>query len=406
MKAIIWILIPSFACLVSFANLRATGDEVATPMELAGRLRDADPEIRLEAVRALKQLGPQAKTAVLGLSDALEDKEPLIRIEAARALGAIGPDAKAAIPALVKRLDDKDAVRSEGAVWFAAAKALGEIGPASMPHLMPILEAEDWTRFIPVAEALYRIGPEARQAVPHLLSALKHKSDVEHIRNASIYALGGIGAATEEVVSRLIALVRHDSFHTQYFACRALGEIGPKAAAATPALIKAATTGVSSVRRHAARALGRIHPVDDSVVALLVSMLDDKSYSVRVEAALALGKFGSTAKSALPDLMRTAQDKKRRIQVEAARSIWKLTGDAEKILPVLINELENFDNSISAAQLLGEMGVAATQAISALQKTTQSEDPETSQAAVDALEKIQPDGGTLTGPPDPQPQGR
>lgn len=384
-------MILSIALLATSLTLPTVGSDDLSLMELTGRLQDANPEMRLEAVRALKQLGPQAKTAVLRLSDALEDKEPLIRIEAARALGAIGPEAKATIPALIKRFGDKDQVRLEGAVWFAAAKALGEIGPASMPHLMPILEAEDWSRFTPVAEALYGIGPEARQAVPHLLNALKNKSDVEDIRNASIYALGGIGVATENVVSRLIMFVRLDNFHTQYYACRALGEIGPKAAAATPALIKAATIGVSSVRRHAARALGRIRPDDDSVVLLLVTLLDDKSHSVRVEAAVALGNCGAAAMSALPDLMRAAQNKKRRIQVEAARSIWKLTGDAEKILSVLINELENLDNSISAAQLLGEMENAAAPAVTALQQAANSEDPETQDAATEALRQIQSD---------------
>lgn len=61
-----------------------------------------------------------------------------------------------------------------------------------------------------------------------------------------------------------------------------------------------------------------------------------------------------------------------------------------KILPVLIDELWNLDNSIQAAQLLGEMVAAARPAIPALQKATQSEAPETSQVAA-ALTGIRPD---------------
>lgn len=83
---------------------------------------DSRPEVRMRAVRALGNVGPEIPEVVPALIAALADPEPEIRRQAVLALLKFGPGAKAAIPALTAAREDADeTVRS------LAAKALEQI---------------------------------------------------------------------------------------------------------------------------------------------------------------------------------------------------------------------------------------------------------------------------------------
>ncbi|MBX7168553.1 MAG: HEAT repeat domain-containing protein [Pirellulales bacterium] len=79
--------------------------EAAIPALLEA-LRDPDPLVRAEAVRALARMGPEAEPALDALIAALQDGDKGVRRAAAGAIGQIGPAAKKAIPALVQALRD------------------------------------------------------------------------------------------------------------------------------------------------------------------------------------------------------------------------------------------------------------------------------------------------------------
>ena len=67
---------------------------------LIGALGSPNVLVRESGARALGQIGPEARSAVPGLTAALRDPEWTVRRHAALALGMIGPPARSALPAL------------------------------------------------------------------------------------------------------------------------------------------------------------------------------------------------------------------------------------------------------------------------------------------------------------------
>lgn len=128
----------------------------------------------VQAEVALRRAGAPS---VAPLIKALTDSEPVVRERAAKILGAIGEPAVEAVPGLRKTLTDK-----VSDVRLAAAKALWNITKqpdAVVTALAGLLtgkifpapeDAEVRRRFLQsVIEALGRIGPAARAAVPSLV---------------------------------------------------------------------------------------------------------------------------------------------------------------------------------------------------------------------------------------------
>jgi HEAT repeat protein len=138
---------------------------------LAEGIRHAQPQVRLEAARAFRGVGPDGELAVPALIAALEDTNYWIRAETANALGNIGPGAKPAVPALIKALGDKEEdVRGD------AAFALGMIGSASKEVLQALISAlNDESEDVQAAtvRALGKLGTAATSAIPALIQATK-----------------------------------------------------------------------------------------------------------------------------------------------------------------------------------------------------------------------------------------
>jgi HEAT repeat protein len=112
---------------------------------LLDRLRRSDT-----ATMALAEMGP---AAVPGLTEALMEKDAKVRRRAARALRLLGPAARSAVPLLIDRLKDADVgVRAE------AAYALGEIHREKAIPLLRDLLRDDTSVSKAAAEALCALG--------------------------------------------------------------------------------------------------------------------------------------------------------------------------------------------------------------------------------------------------------
>ena len=187
------------------------------------------------------------------------------------------------------------ALRSENSsIRQRAAEALGKIGPeakAAVPGLIEALkdEAVRWK----AGEALGKIGPGAKAAVPALIEALKDEK--EYIRREVVEALGKIGPGAKAAVPALIKALKDEKEYIRKEVVEALGKIGPAAKAAVPALIKALKEEDKFVRLRAAEALGGIGPESREVVPALIEALRDEDRDVCVLAMMALAEIGPEA---------------------------------------------------------------------------------------------------------------
>ena len=168
------------------------------------------------------------------------------------------------------------------------------------------------------AQLLGRIGPEARQAVPALMDAMKAGSV---LCACAIEALGEIGPDAKQAIPAIVGRLgdRREakdlsaSHHWTYAgtwevggaAWLALSKMGPDAAVG---LIPALKHHDKKVRQQAALALKELGPHATPALDALVASLRDPEEEVRQYAAYALGGIGSVAPSALPAVLRAAKD--------------------------------------------------------------------------------------------------
>src|SRR5262249_37358649 len=109
-----------------------------------------------------------------------------------------GPRAKSAAPALADALRDED-----GNVGYDAARALGKLGMAAVPHLVTATRDKSAEVRENAAMGLRDIGPEAKDAVPALVPLLR--DPVQDVRGMACGALGAIGPAARPAVPALVA---------------------------------------------------------------------------------------------------------------------------------------------------------------------------------------------------------
>jgi HEAT repeat protein len=136
--------------------------------EMIQALALPDRLVRREAVWGLAKIGAEAAPAVPALARALADRDASVRKGAARALGLLGRLAKPAIPFLIRALGDTDLLFCRMASW-----ALGQIGSTAVEALIAALGHHDKYVRREAAWALGQIGPEAMAAVPKLIAILK-----------------------------------------------------------------------------------------------------------------------------------------------------------------------------------------------------------------------------------------
>jgi HEAT repeat protein len=150
-----------------------------------------------------------------------------VRTEAARALGRIGVEAKAAGGALAAVLADHD---GEDALRCEAARALARVDPQG-PDTDAALRkaANDRSGFVGVcaAEALWRASGDADRAARALVARLADP----RVRNAAAQALNRMGTQAKAAVPALLAVAKDNDRLFHESVVLALQNIDPRAAA-------------------------------------------------------------------------------------------------------------------------------------------------------------------------------
>lgn len=173
------------------------GDAVPALAQLLGH---PDRHIRIEAALALSKMDPASRQAVPALSQALKDEEPWVRMNAAMALFRLGKEAHSALPVLLEAIDDEDNMTNLSAFHFTIQElitlAIGRVSAGESEALSKLVWALDPDNPAEIrtaaARALGEVGPAAKSVAPRLRPMLKEKN--EDLRLAVTEALEKIGA--------------------------------------------------------------------------------------------------------------------------------------------------------------------------------------------------------------------
>ena len=207
--------------------------------------------------------GTIAPTAVSldELRRALEAEAEAERLRTVYALAARGEEA---MPILLNALRGEAKVRLKANLANAhtnpsqldAVFALSAVGRPAVPHLVELLDENDWWLRAAAADVLGDLGTTASDTVPHLTRVLD--DEAEWVRRNAVEALGNIGPAAAEAVPALSRRLQDSESWIRHNAALALAKIGPTATEAVPALRKNIDDEDRYARANAAVALERI----------------------------------------------------------------------------------------------------------------------------------------------------
>lgn len=285
--------------------------QIGAHAELQALLHHPGQHVRLQAAWGLAVIGPPAKKAVPDLLRLLANDEPMMRSLAAQALGEIGLDSEDDTRALIKLLADPQADVRQHAVF-----ALMNIGARSVPALEKVLAEEEpvWVRTASL-QALANQGRAARPVVPTLIRLLKDRDP--DIRAQSAGTLAAIGPDAKQALPTLLDNLLDDNVKVQMIAFQATVAVGQddrrvlldglrsanaKGRWATPFVLGTGLSGKQAVPG-------------------LIKNLADKDVGTRVAAALALGRIGKDAEPAIPALLAARKDVNKQVHAAAQQAL-------------------------------------------------------------------------------------
>ncbi len=171
--------------------------------------------------------------------------------------------------------------------------------------LAKALKAADHQACIEACQKLSRMGPMARASVGDLTKTLKTAGNVEVQRCAAL-ALSAIGPDAKDAVPVLITSLQSDNAKLRAYAAHALGAIGPAAGDAAIALIDVITDKDPVVRREARDALKRIKAPPEVVLPYMGKILSAAEPANAAAAVMTLAELGEAA---VPDLCKALDHK-------------------------------------------------------------------------------------------------
>jgi HEAT repeat protein len=231
------------------------------------------------------------------------------------------------------------------------------------------------------------LRPKEKMVIAALIKAAK--DDSAEVRGAALGALGKIGPAAGDAVQVLAAALADSNEHVRERAVVALESIGPAAVDTVPALAAALKDRGTDVGIHAALALGNIGPAAAAAVPALAVALEDPREDIAGRAAVALGKIGPAATEAIPALLRAAlTGSDENVWWRAAAALGKIEPAA--VLPGLVAALNDPEKSVRqrAADALGHMGQAASDAAPALAAALNDSEQCVRTTVADALQRV------------------
>jgi HEAT repeat protein len=112
----------------------------------------------------------------------LNDSDPNRKYAAIKAIGEIGQEAKEAIPILVETI--RETRNRDKRILVACNDALFGMGREIVPHMIRLLKDDNWEMRRGSAWMLGKLGPDAKDAIPALTEALNDPSEAVRMKAA------------------------------------------------------------------------------------------------------------------------------------------------------------------------------------------------------------------------------
>lgn len=288
-----------------------------------------------------------------------------------------------------------------------------------------------WSVREDAANALIKLGPDARMAVPLMIESLRNSERT--IRNQAAEVLGRTGdrspavlevlikaledEATEysatkslarlgendpAVIRRLAAIAKGSHVKAAYWATVALADIGNNSSIVLPELIECVQRAANDQRQHAVQAIALCGTNAAAAVPALTSALKGSQEWTRKCIYIALGRIGPAASNALPTLQAALTNEAYMpARVDIARALWRInTNQVGLVYAALRESLSEGDRSqneggvtynfLSALDLIGETGPPAVEFLPDLHRYLESQNLRIQFNAAWALLRVSP----------------
>ena len=377
---------PAIRAAACAALAEIGAEDPAAELELRRLARDTDGRVRFHAARALSRIeGPDTDRWVAILVDALDHSDAHVRIEAARALADLGERGAGAIPGLERAIARNDP--RAGDAFAEALRAIGGSAAWSQPDLISSLERED--EAVQALVSLRALTADLRPAFPRILGMLHHEPAENRV--AALRALASMGPEAGDAVPELIRLLEGeleavgpgetgpgalDQPGPPPMAAEiasTLGSIGLASRSATSLLERLLRTRNPVMEGAALGALSRIGYDPTPIVSGWIESLRDPDPSARrraMESIAAAADAGYSVSAAIPTLGRSLHDSDPHNRAIAAQVIWGLRRDVPELVRMYESLARDRDRAarLRAASLPVVAGPAVEQATEGLRE--------------------------------------
>jgi HEAT repeat protein len=293
---------------------------------LTKALKDGERAVQMLAVKALLRLGQKNPDFLQILLEAAKDEG--LSHEAFGIVESMGPSAKDAVLVLIKMLE-----HSDGNVSVRAARMLGKIGPPAVPDLIKLMETKKDKAAHMATSALSEMGAKAKDAVPVLILRLKYLQGPNNESEKAFVAeiLGRMGPDARAAVPTLVTLMQDkgesDYARVQYI--RAIRSIGPGGPEAIPDFLQALKSGEPSVRDEVRWIFPLIGPEGIPPLLKVIANAQEPS-AFRVSCIRVLADMRPDPKKAAAVLVPLLDDGDADIRSAARGSLARIEADAAK----------------------------------------------------------------------------
>ncbi len=246
-----------------------------------------------------------------------------------------------------------------------------------------------------VAMALFRMGPNSKDAIDGMLRAAKDPSP--EVRSWICKALGRSGADPARCGPVLVEALQDPEPVVAQSACYGLSGVGASYSKAITALVAVSKDPRSPTRSSAVGALGvmgergTIGDRGAEVAKELSSLLPATDTRLRLAIVVALGRLGESALESAPSLKEAIKDEAPDVRHQATLALMDVGAGGPDLLPMLLVVVRESTVELSrirAIEDIAKLGTSTPEVEQALSEAGRADSPQIREAATRALDRL------------------